>query len=149
MATTGSGSPSPEPAAEALAGSCLCGGVRYRARGPLQGLVRCCCRECRKASGAEFATNGSVTREHFELVSGESLLREYASSPGQYRVFCGQCGSPVFKRYDAQPDLVRLRLGCLDTPLDQKPAAQIFTSERLGLTRPDPDLPTFERMPND
>lgn len=132
---------------ELLEGSCLCGGVAYRARGPVSLLARCYCRECRKASGAECATNGSVPRAGFELLRGESLLREYESSPRNFRIFCGRCGSPVFKRNEATPDLVRLRLGCLDTPFDQTPAVQVFVTEKLGLSRPDPEIPTFETRP--
>lgn len=130
-----------------LAGGCLCGGVRYRARGPIGILARCCCRECRKASGAEFATNGNVAREHFEILEGEALLGEFESSPGQHRVFCGRCGSPLWKRIEALPDVVRLRLGCVDTPIEQKPLAQAFLSERMGLTHLDPEIPSFERVP--
>ena len=130
-----------------LEGGCLCGGVRYRARGPVEGLARCCCRECRKASGAEFATNGNVARRHFELLEGEALLAEFESSPGQYRVFCGRCGSPLWKRNEATPEHVRLRLGCLDTAIDERPAVQVFLSERMALSRLDPDLPSFETLP--
>lgn len=131
----------------ALTGGCLCGGVRYRARGPIEILARCCCRECRKASGAEFATNGNVARQRFELLEGEALLGEFESSPGQFRVFCGRCGSPLWKRNEAIPDVVRLRLGCVDTPIEQRPLVQAFLSERMGLTHLDPDIPSFERTP--
>jgi hypothetical protein len=42
-----------EGANEALSGSCLCGGIAYRASGPFTVVARCHCVQCRKASGAE------------------------------------------------------------------------------------------------
>ncbi|MFI5306019.1 MAG: GFA family protein, partial [Polyangiales bacterium] len=96
-----------------IEGSCMCGGVKYEATGPLTLMARCHCVQCRKASGAEFATNGNVPADGFHLVSGEDLLRRYESSPGKFRVFCGRCGSPLWKRDDTKPDVLRLRLGCV------------------------------------
>jgi hypothetical protein len=115
-----------------LEGSCLCGGVTYEAEGPLMGMARCHCVQCRKASGAEFATNGSVASEHFHIRTGEDLLAQYESSPGNFRHFCGRCGSPLFKRYTKQPYQVRLRVGALDTELDQSPTMHVFVSEKPG-----------------
>ena len=54
-----------------LEGSCLCGGVRYRVTGRLSAVACCHCVQCRKASGAEFATNASVELNAFALLAGE------------------------------------------------------------------------------
>lgn len=132
---------------ETLEGSCLCGGVRYEVRGPLEAMARCHCRECRKASGAEFATNASVAANDLHLISGQNLLREFESSPGQFRVFCGECGSPIMKRVTAKPDTLRIRLGCLDSRLDQKPVIRVFLSEKQGFTEILDDIPSFDTVP--
>jgi len=130
-----------------LAGSCLCGGVRYRARGPLAAVARCHCDQCRKASGGEFATNGSVDAADFELLAGEELLSRFESSPGNWRVFCSRCGSPVLKRVDDRPDIVRIRLGLLDTEQPQEPVLHVFVAEKPGWSRIDDDLPRFDTLP--
>jgi len=130
-----------------LEGSCLCGGVRYEAQGPLLAMARCHCRECRKASGAEFATNASVLSSNLRFLAGRALLREFESSPGQARIFCGKCGSPIMKRVADKPDMLRLRLGCLDSPLDQKPAVRVFLSEKLDFTEILDDIPSFHTIP--
>ena len=135
------------PKATTLEGSCLCGGVRYEAQGPLTAMACCHCRECRKASGAEFATNASIASADLRIVSGKDLLREFESSPGQARVFCGQCGSPILKRIADKPDTLRLRLGCLDSPLDQKPVVRVFLSEKLSFTDIQDDIPSFDTIP--
>lgn len=130
-----------------LQGSCLCGGVRYAVRGPLEPIACCYCVQCRKASGAEFATNASVSASNFELLEGESLLARYASSPGQHRVFCSRCGSPIMKQFDDEPEVVRLRLGCLDSELDQKPVIRVFTSEKASWSKVPEDVPCFDTVP--
>lgn len=127
-----------------LVGSCLCGGVRYEAEGPLRAVARCHCTQCRKASGGEFATNGSVSEAGFRLLSGSELLREYAFSPGQARVFCGRCGSPLFKRRGGE---VRLRLGCLDSEASVKPQCHVFVGEKPAWSEITDGLPQFERAP--
>ena len=130
-----------------IEGSCLCGGIRYEASGPLTAVGRCHCRECRKASGAEYATNGAVERGSFRIVAGESLLGAFESSPGQERCFCTRCGSPILKRYADDPDNVRIRLGCVDTPIEEKPVVHVFVSEKLDLTEIDDGLPCFATRP--
>jgi hypothetical protein len=130
-----------------LKGSCLCGGVRYEAEGPLLFMGRCHCVQCRKASGAEFATNGSVKVDTFCVVSGAELLAEYESSPGQARVFCSRCGSPLFKRAADKPDQVRLRLGGLDSEPEQRPMFHVFVSEKPGWSEICDDLPCFDTLP--
>lgn len=136
----------PQPAIDKhLSGSCLCGGVTYQCRGPLERIARCYCVQCRKASGGECATNADAAAGSFRLLTGQDLLREFESSPGQLRVFCGRCGSPVFKRYVDDPGRIRIRLGLLDDAFDETPRVQVFTAEKLRLTRIDDSIPSFER----
>ena len=61
------------------------------------------------------------------------------------RVFCGRCGSPVLKRHVDHPDRIRIRVGLLDDAFDETPELQVFTSEKLRLTRIDESIPSFER----
>jgi hypothetical protein len=130
-----------------IEGSCLCAGVAYEAQGPLITMARCSCVQCRKASGAEFATSASVDSETFKIKRGAELLVHYESSPGKYRVFCGRCGSPLFKRDDVNPHLIRLRLGAVDTPIEQRPLAHVFVSEKLPWTEIPDDIPQYDRLP--
>ena len=128
-----------------LTGSCLCGRVKYQAEGPVSLVARCHCEQCRKQSGSEFASNGSVPAGSFRVLEGESLLKEFEWSPGEARVFCGNCGSPMFKRSANNPGMVRLRLGCLDVEIDQKPALHVFVGEKPAWSEITDDLPQYER----
>jgi hypothetical protein len=111
-------------------GSCLCGGVRYALRGELGPITLCHCSQCRKAQGGTAVAAAPVKAAEFSIVSGAELLRAFESSPGKERVFCARCGSPILSRRPAEPEVVRLRLGTLDTPVGAKPAAHIWVGEK-------------------
>ena len=78
-------------------------------------MTNCHCGQCRKASGAAFGTGATIPAPSFRFVAGEELMKEWESSPGKRRCFCGRCGSPILKRNDDHPETIRLVLGTLDT----------------------------------
>ena len=127
-----------------IQGSCLCGGVRYEISGELSPAVYCHCVQCRKASGASFTTNASLPADAFRFLSGESLVGEFESSPGRFRRFCTRCGSPLVKRYADKPDLLRLRLGTLDTDPGVAVAAHIFVRSKAPWIQIADDIPQHE-----
>ena len=129
-------------------GSCLCGQVRYRIDSELSEYGYCHCRSCRKASGTAYAANAGVDRRHFTLFDPAGLLREYESSPGKFRAFCGNCGSPLFAYLAKSRDLIRLRLGTLDTPFTKEARARFFVADKAPWHKIHGDLPQFEQWPS-
>lgn len=127
-----------------LSGSCLCGGVRFRITAPLGPLRLCHCTQCRKAQGSAFAANSVVPAAAFELLDGAALLRDYESSPGKHRVFCGRCGAPVYSRRDALPGVLRVRVGLIDTPLGTRPASHAHVASKADWWSIDDDAPRYE-----
>jgi len=111
-------------------GSCLCGRVRFQIEGELAPIRVCHCLQCRKAQGGPFATVIPVDASAFRLLGGEQLLKSYESSPGKQRVFCSHCGSPVFSRRQAIPDVVRVRVGLIDEPVGAGLAWHAYTGSR-------------------
>ena len=124
-----------------MTGECLCGGVRIEIAGKVGPVVYCHCSQCRKASGTAFAANADVRRRYWRFVSGEDLVREYESSPGKLRVFCGRCGSPIYAYLRAAPEYLRLRLGSLDTPFTGQPKAHTWVSDKASWAPIADDLP--------
>jgi hypothetical protein len=112
------------------AGSCLCGHVKYTLSAEPGAFGYCHCTSCRKASGSAHAANAPVDRSSFHLVSGSTVIREYESSPGKYRAFCSHCGSPIYAYLSATPDVIRIRLGSLDTPFSKEPQAHTWVSDK-------------------
>ena len=113
-------------------GSCLCGNVRYELNAELGEFGFCHCRSCRKASGAAHAANAPIDQSDFHLLGREDTLREYESSPGKFRAFCSRCGSPIFAYLAASRDVLRIRLGSLDTPFGKQPRAHTFVSDKAS-----------------
>ena len=125
-------------------GSCLCGAVRYVLTAEIGPIEVCYCQMCRKASGGPLATNAPLARTAFHLSAGRELLREYESSPGEQRVFCGRCGSPIYSHRVDQPEVVRVRVGTINEPLTVRPVASYFTASKCNWWEIHDALPRFE-----
>lgn len=124
-------------------GSCLCNGVRFEIDGPLAPIQICHCQQCRKAQGAPFASNIPVALSSFRLSAGAHLLQEFESSPGKRRVFCVRCGSPVFSKRDALPEVIRIRAGLIDGALGTKPSAHFYAGSKADWWEINDRLPQF------
>lgn len=125
-------------------GGCLCGSVRFRIDGPIRNIVYCHCSRCRKAQGSAFATNGIVAADDFSIVAGEECLAEYESSPGHMKYFCRNCGSPILGKSDARPGQVRVRIGTIESDIDERPTAHIFATSRANWEEITDGLPQYE-----
>lgn len=116
-------------------GSCLCQSVRYEIQGDIGPVSYCHCSRCRKANGSAFLAASQVDPRNFTLVSGQENLGDYESSPGVHRMFCKICASPLFSRRPGPPEIIRLRIGTLDTPLRSKPEMHIILCGQGGVVR--------------
>ncbi len=128
-------------------GGCLCGTVRYELRGELGPAYFCHCGRCRKANGSAFATNAVVAADDFAVVAGMDALGCYSTDAGLDRHFCTRCGSPIISRRDAQPEIVRLRIGTLDAPPSTRPIGHIFVASKAPWDLICDDLPQYDERP--
>ncbi len=113
-----------------ISGQCLCGAVRYQITAAPLAMYHCHCSQCRRASGASFATNLLIRSEHFELTAGRDALASFESSPGKQRHFCSRCGSPIFSASQATPQLRSVRSGTLDTAPGLRAAGHFHVGSR-------------------
>lgn len=130
-----------------LSGSCLCNGIQYEIKGELGDIMQCHCQKCRKANGSAFATNAAIPTTAFTLLKGKELLAEYESTPGVFRVFCKQCASPLYSQRPHMPELLRLRIGTLDTKISGKPSSHIFVGSKAEWHEICGDIPQYEERP--
>src|SRR5262249_25125505 len=107
------------------------------------------CSRCQKANGTAFAANADVRRKYWTVLAGGDLVREYESSPGVFRAFCGRCGSPVYSRRAHDPDTVRVRLGLLQEDPGRRPLAHFWVGSKAPWFQIADGLPQFERGPAD
>lgn len=125
-------------------GKCLCGSVEIKVSGPIRDIIHCHCSLCRKNSGTAFATNGFVQATEFEVVEGRSLLSTFSFKPGRNRHFCSQCGSPVYSSNEQDPSRYRLRLGILDSDIQERPISHNFVTSKANWEDLDANLPRYE-----
>ena len=97
-----------------LKGSCLCGGLVYRAGGPVHHASHCYCTMCQKQHGAAAGSYVNVDAAALVIERGADLLTEYASSDHGRRGFCKVCGSTLFWRSTQSPDNIAIALGTLE-----------------------------------
>lgn len=130
-------------------GSCLCGQIRYRIHGPLEGVLNCHCSMCRKAHGAAFRSRAAVRTDDFEWRAGKDLLTYFESSPGEHRTFCSCCAANLVTVFDANPDWLGFALGTLDDDPGVKPKMHVFVGSKAPWHDINDDLPQWEEIPQD
>jgi len=123
---------------ETHTGGCLCGGVRYRIRGALRGVIACHCSQCRRTSG-HYAAMISAPSADFTLTSSESL-RWYRSSETAERGFCNVCGGNLFWKL-AGRDALSITGGTLDLPTGIAMEQHIFVADKSDYYTIDDHLP--------
>ncbi len=125
-------------------GSCLCGAVKYEVKKIEPHMAHCHCSMCRKFHGAAFATFGEARKENFRWLQGEELLSAYKASNGTIRTFCSKCGSSMtFKASGGDDNLVEFALGTLDTDIEHRPDAHIYTAYKADWMELHDELPKY------
>lgn len=123
-------------------GSCLCGVIRFKATGPLRGVVYCHCTQCRKQSGHYFAAT-NVADDRIEIEGSENVSW-YEASEFVRRGFCRTCGSLLFWKAHDLPN-ISVMAGLFDDPTSLKGECHIFTACKGDYYDIDDNLPRFEQ----
>ena len=129
-------------AEETHEGGCLCGALRYRITGPVEGPVHCHCTMCRRWSGAVAVTWVTVPPARFKVVQGE--LASYRSSDHGERLYCPACASQIAFRTSQRPEDIDITLGSLDRPERYPAARHVFVASRLPWLHLDEHLPAHD-----
>lgn len=125
-------------------GQCLCGAVKYEVDHIEPRMGHCHCSMCRKFHGAAFATFGEALSTDFRWLQGEHDLQSYQAENGTVRQFCRHCGSSMtFSSSAYTTDVIEFALGTLDSELDVKPDAHIFTKYKANWSVICDDLPLY------
>lgn len=114
-----------------IAGSCLCGAVRFEITREPTRAHNCHCQRCRKIRGAAFASNLFVPLEAFAYTQGENLLQSYKLPEAERftHVFCTVCGSSLPFLNQARGVAV-VPMGSLDDDPRHQPDAHIFVGSK-------------------
>ena len=126
-----------------IVGGCLCNGVRFEYHGEIEEISMCHCSMCRKAQGSAYVAISPIDSAKFRITKGQELLKEYRAVPHKARVFCSNCGSPLYSARDDLPDVKRLRVGTIETPIQCKIAYHIYVDSRAEWENITDGLPQY------
>lgn len=125
---------------ETLLGGCQCGAIRYQlSQGALE-LYVCHCRECQKQSASAFGISFIVPQTALQLRQGEPKVWSRPTDTGNTLdcAFCATCGSRLWHQRRGASDVLSVKGGSLDKPVDLSHATHIWTSRMLpGIRLPD------------
>lgn len=128
---------------EEILGGCLCGTVRYHYIGETGPCAYCHCVDCRKTTGSAFNVSIRFELHHLYFNRKDCLGRftKLADSGNLLtRVFCQECGSPLFTESPAHLNFVWVKAGTLDNPSFVQPSYQSWTESRVDWAHIHADL---------
>ena len=130
-------------------GGCACGAVRYETRHAPVFQNHCQCSDCRRRSGTGHGSWLTFPARAEMKITGEVTHWEVAGDSGNVKIhaFCRVCGTPVYLRFAAAPDMIAVAAGSLDEPGRFAPQALTYSVRALAWDAIDPSLQAFERMP--
>ena len=128
-----------------VTGSCLCGNVKFKLFGEIDGFYFCHCLRCRRSTGSAHASNIFTKPENIEWLAGEQMIQRYELPEAERfaKQFCSKCGSGVPYVNRDETKLV-IPAGSLTEPIGFPPGKNIYWESRakwyeLGLEAPKHD----------
>ena len=127
-----------------LTGACLCGRLRYRLAPPLTRVNNCHCDQCKRHTGAAFATWVTLPTEQVAW-EGEPVSY-FQTSDFAERGFCAGCGSAlVWCRLEREA--MAISAGTLDDPSAVTPEDHYWGRDELPWLHMEDDLPRYDTSP--
>ncbi len=134
---------------QAYTGGCACGKNRYATRHEPIFQNHCQCLTCQKLSGTGHGSYLTFSASAEMEITGEANDWQVAGDSGNLKThsFCGVCGTPVYLRFDAMPDLIAVHAASLDEPARFAPQVVTYNVRGLPWDTLDTSLKVFARMP--
>jgi len=129
-------------------GGCLCGAVRYEAKGAPTMTGVCFCADCRKASGSGFIPFMGFAASAIRISGNTLQFAAKAFRGGEaVRNSCPVCGSLVFGGIVGKDISHTIYAGTLDDASLFHPKIAIFARDRPDWVVMPEGLTVFETMP--
>lgn len=131
-------------------GGCACGAVRYATRHAPVFQNHCQCRDCQLRSGTAHGSWLTFPSRGEMEIAGEATEWEVVGDSGNVKIhaFCPVCGTPVYLRFKAMPEMIAVPAASLDDPERFVPQVLTYSVRGLAWDAIDSSLPVFERMPS-
>jgi len=111
-------------------GRCFCGAVTFDVAQVGRVTAHCHCTMCRRASGAPVVTWTCYKTDEVRVTGGAENLRDYESSPGAHRKFCGRCGTQLFFESINWLGETHVTRVSLDDAVGPPPSVHVFYGDR-------------------
>lgn len=129
-------------------GGCACGAVRFQWLGAPLAMYNCHCRGCQLASGSACAPMFVVARQALRI-AGTPRQHRPPKAQGNHatRLFCAECGSPLFALPDNNPAVLLVHAAAMASADAFKPVADIWTVDALPWAHMDRHIPKMFKSP--
>lgn len=124
-------------------GGCLCGAVRFKARGEPINVRICHCRLCQRSFAAPFFARALFDLEAVDL---DGPAGRYPTSERIDRVFCTRCGTRIGS-WRTNGTAAGIALTLFDDRNAFAPTEHIWVSEKIEWVRIADGLPQFGEGP--
>ena len=128
-------------------GGCHCGAIRYEVTSDPLRAGNCHCDDCRRSSGASFATNVFVKADDLVVLKGEPKSYQHGTDSGNTmtKQFCGDCGAPLFGWSSGGQGMMAVRVGSIDDASFVRPSIDVYASRALPFTILSDETEHFEK----
>jgi hypothetical protein len=133
-------------------GGCMCGAVRFKARGEPSRVTVCHCAWCQRRTGTAFGTEVVFDKGQVEM-TGDDIARHRHVSDESGRwlevEFCRRCGTNLGFTLEAAPGVRTLPAGAFDDPrwitADRYKVRHVFLRSRREWSDLSPKVEQYER----
>ena len=128
-------------------GKCLCGDVTFKVTGEPVMQGNCHCSDCKKNTGAPYATILFFKDEQVSFLSGDTSSFQYTADSGNKKTkeFCSKCGSLVYGINTGRPGIKSIYIGVLEDGSFASPQFNVYTTRALPFVPIDESLDNFEK----
>src|SRR5688500_16372224 len=105
-----------------LTGGCMCGAVRFEVTELPVGASYCDCTRCQRRTGTAASASARRAPGSLRITQGAELVKGWQPDDGFRKEFCAVCGSALWSRDPADPEVVGVRMGAFDKDPGVRPA---------------------------
>ncbi len=127
---------------------CACGALRLTLREPPQLTALCHCLACQRRTGSPFSANAFYAAACVEVSGRSTEFVRTAESGRKVRMyFCPACGSTLYWKAEASPEMIGVAVGSFADPAFTPPALSVFEKSKHEWVRLDGTVEHFEGLP--